>query len=153
MGDTTAGGKSRTQARIDAAARAKKALELRAARVPYDTIARECGYGSRGAAYKAVQRELASLPKEAAKHLRETELESLDTLERAVLSAALRGNLGALDRVLRIKDARARMMGLYEAPEDSGIQEVREALTEFRAALIKTTQVPTPEEPAEEGEE
>jgi hypothetical protein len=131
MGDRTSKGKSRTQARHDAARRAQQALELRAARVSWDVIADRCGYGSKGAAYSAVQRALKNLPREAAKQLREIELESLDSLERGLTAAALRGHLGAVDRVLRIKDSRAKLTGLYEAPADTGVDEVREALATF----------------------
>ena len=43
---------------VNAAQRAALAVKLRANKVKYDDIARQCGYGSPGAAHKAVMREL-----------------------------------------------------------------------------------------------
>jgi len=128
-------GLSRTAQRIAAAERAAKAAKLRSGRVGWQEIANECGYASRGAAYNAVQREIAKIPREAVSELRLIELDALDRIERVALAQALTGNLGAIDRVLRIKDARAKLTGLYEAPSDSGIDEVKTVLAAWGAKM------------------
>lgn len=106
-------------------------------RVPWDTIAERLGYASRGAAYNAVKREIAKIPREAVNELRTVELESLDRLEQVAIRQALQGNLGAIDRVLRIKDARAKLTGLHDAPADTGIEEVKSVLAAWRKQIIE----------------
>lgn len=135
MGDTTPG--SRTQRRLSAAERATKAMRMRAARQPWDTIAKECGYGSKGSAHKAVQRELAKLPKVAAQELRETELESLDILEAKLFAQALKGNMGAVDRIVKLKNLRYDLTGVREAQDESGVTEVVAALASWRAGVME----------------
>lgn len=126
---------SRTGNKANTAERARKALEMRAARMPFQVIADRLGYSSRGAAYNAVKRELSRIPREAAKELRNVELDSLDNLERRLMTQALNGNLGAVDRVLRIKESRARLAGLYEVQADTGVDEVVVVLKAWRAQL------------------
>lgn len=132
-------GQSKIAAREEAAKRAAKALRLRAMRVSYDEIARQCGYASRGAAHQAVKRALAAIPREAAKELRTSELEGLDIAERALAARLARGDLRAIDRMLRIKDMRAKLTGLYEEHEDSGVDEVRAVLADFMGVAVKQT--------------
>jgi len=130
-------GKSKVEGRIEAAERAQKALRLRALRHSYDSIAKECGYSSRGAAHAAVKRALAAIPREAAKELRTSELEGLDMAERALARQLARGDLRAIDRMLRIKDMRAKLTGLYEQQADTGVEEVARVLGAFMGAAIK----------------
>lgn len=125
--------RSRTEVLLDAKAKAAKAAKLRAQRYPWDYIARECGYSDRGAAYNAVQRELAAIPREAVEELRKVELESLDTAEAALAKRLAKGDTFAVDSMLRIKHLRAKLTGLYDAPKDTGLAEVQQALQEFLA--------------------
>jgi uncharacterized membrane-anchored protein YjiN (DUF445 family) len=122
---------SRTQFRINAAERAEKALRLRAMRVPWDEIAKQCGYASKGAAYTAAKRELDKIPREAAKELRALELESLDVAERALARRLAQGDLQAIDRMIKIKRLRAEMTGLFENTADNGVEEVKHVLAQF----------------------
>lgn len=130
-------GQSKTERAIEAAQRAQKALRLRALRHSYDSIAKECGYSSRGAAHAAVKRELAKIPREAAKELRQSELEGLDIAERSLARALARGDLRAIDRMLKIKDMRAKLTGLYEQQAETGVEEVARVLGAFMGAAIK----------------
>ena len=130
-------GQSKTERQIEAAQRAQKALRLRALRHSYDSIAKECGYATRGAAHQAVKRELAKIPREAAKELRQSELEGLDIAERSLARALARGDLRAIDRMLKIKDMRAKLTGLYEQQAETGVEEVAKVLGAFIGAAIK----------------
>lgn len=133
MGDATQAEpkRSRAEVRKDAAERRAKALRLRTLRMTYEQIATELGYTNRAAAYRAVQKGLADIPYEAAEELRRVELESLDEMERAVITKALKGDTKALATMLRIKEHRAKLTRLYEEHDDSGLAEVRDALAGF----------------------
>lgn len=106
------------QARTPAAdviERERRVLELRRAGVSFDVIATQVGYRDRGAAYKAYKRALARTLQQPAAELRDLEVDRLDRLLTAVWPKALRGDLAAVDRVLRVAERRARLLGL-DAP-------------------------------------
>lgn len=145
-------GKSKTERQVDAAERAKKALQLRTMRVSYDIIAKQCGYASRGAAYTAVKRELSRIPREAAKELRVSELETLDTAQRALASRIANGDLGAVDRMLKIMDMRARLTGMYDEIVDTGVDEVRGVLAAWMGQVVKQVELDELEDAEREGE-
>lgn len=92
--------------------RAAQALQLRKLGFTYDTIAQQCGYKDRGAAHHAVMRELKRTIQEPAEDLRHLEVERLDALMTAFMPRALKGDNGAVDRVLRIMERRAGLLGL-----------------------------------------
>lgn len=93
----------------------RKALELRRAGVDYATIARQLGYSNRGTVHRMVQKAMARVNKEPAEALRNLEQERLDRLQAAVWQDALKGSYGAVDRVIRIMERRAKLLGL-DAP-------------------------------------
>lgn len=97
---------------INAGLRAAQALNLRKLGLTYDAIAQQVGYGSRGAAYTAVQRELARTLQEPADELRKLEAQRLDDLYRAMIPKALKGDGWSVDRCLRIMERRAALLGL-----------------------------------------
>lgn len=68
-------------ARIEAAERMRKAVQLRGAGMAFDDIARECGYTNRGAAYKAVMRAMRDIYREPTREMRELELQRIDAQE------------------------------------------------------------------------
>lgn len=125
---TTTKGKTRTQIRAEARTREAKALDLRLLGYPHERIARELGYQHRSAAKKAIDRALAAIPREAAKQLRDIELERLDLAQRSLAEKIVRGHLGAIDRLIRIMDHRAKLLGLYERQADTGVAEIAEVL-------------------------
>ena len=124
---------STTSARKTAAEKRAEALELRAMGYNYQAIADEVGYGSRGAAHKAVAQELRNIPREAAEQARELELGRLDDLQMAAMNGAMSGDLFAIDRVVKIVESRARLLGLYNLPDNSdpGAEQARQALIGF----------------------
>src|SRR5690625_3765002 len=97
--------------RINAAEKRGRALELRKAGATYDQIANQVGYSNRGNAQRAVQNALREITAEPAREVRALELERLDAMLLGVWSQARTGHLGSIDRVLRIQERRAKMLG------------------------------------------
>jgi hypothetical protein len=102
---------------VNAANRASLAVKLRAQKVKYDDIATMCGFGSAGAAHKAVMRELDRCVSEDVAELRKEELDSLEQLElvcwkRLQDKTYAKSQMFAVDRIIAIKERRARLMGL-----------------------------------------
>jgi DNA-binding CsgD family transcriptional regulator len=100
-----------------AAARRLQAIELRKAGATYRQIGERLSV-SEAQAYNDVQRELARLAtqtQDAAAALRVLESERLDALMLALWQQAKQGNQGAIDRVLKVMERRARLVGL-DAP-------------------------------------
>ena len=120
---------------VIAAERRARALQLRKEGANFDQIAEELGM-SRSAAHKTVQRaiaELATLAETEVAEIRALESARLDELQHAVWPQAVAGDLPALDRVIRIMERRARLLGL-DAP--AKIASTNPEGTEDRAAVI-----------------
>lgn len=116
-----ANARSRTRD-VNAAVRVETAIKLRAKRVTYEEIARQCGYASRGACHDAVMRELERRVVANVDELRQEELDSLDRLEKICWDRLedeakdyQKAKLFAVDRILAIKERRARLMGLDQS--------------------------------------
>ena len=100
-----------------AAARRVEALNLRMAGASYRQIGARLGI-SEAQAHKDVARELdrlAAEAQEAAQQVLALELARLDMAQLAIAQQVRNGNLGAIDRWLRIGERRARLLGL-DAP-------------------------------------
>jgi predicted transcriptional regulator len=103
---------------VNAALRAREAMDLRKLGATYQQIADKCGYADRGAAHHAVQRELGRTIQDSADDLRIIENERLDDLYRAMVARAIKGDEKStwyVDRCLAIMERRARLWGL-DAP-------------------------------------
>jgi hypothetical protein len=96
-------------------AKERSALELAQAGVSFDVIAQELGYANRGGAYKVVQAALARVNAGPAAELKAMQHLRLERLHHAVWAKALKGDLAAADRVLRISESLRRLHGL-DAP-------------------------------------
>lgn len=95
-----------------------KALEMRKAGATFEQIGNALGITPQGA-HRAVKRALRRIIEksdEAAEEIRRLELERLDAMLLALWPQAKRGNLGAVDRILRIMERRAKLLGL-DAPK------------------------------------
>ncbi|MFJ2752665.1 hypothetical protein [Streptomyces sp. NPDC087297] len=95
--------------------RRAQAIALRLAGMDYQTIAERLDYSDRGAASKDVHRALeANLEAEsvAAATLRELEVQRLDRMQAAAWAKAAKGDLKAIETVLKVIDRRARLLGL-----------------------------------------
>lgn len=97
---------------VNAGARAAVALALALEGHTYQTIANQAGYASKGAAFNAVQRELQRTLQPAAEAVRRMEVQRLDGLLTVYLPKAMAGDGWSFDRVLRLMERRAGLLGL-----------------------------------------
>ena len=100
--------KSLAQARIKRA----RAVELVAEGKTYEEVARAVGFTNRGSAHRAVYKALNEREAEGVEILRAIELDRLDRLQVSLWDRALSGDAVAVNAVLRIIEARARLLGL-----------------------------------------
>ncbi|WP_128000939.1 hypothetical protein [Piscinibacter defluvii] len=103
--------------------RQAKAIALRCAGLSYASIAAHLGIG-RSQAHALVCRGLDDARSQvaaAADELRALELSRLDGMLAKVYPRAARGDLPAVDRVLKISERRAKLLGL-DAPERHALQ-------------------------------
>lgn len=108
----------------NAAQRVALAIKLRSTKMTYESIAVQCGYSNASACRKAVMRELDRCVVKAVDELRLEELDSLEKLELECWKIFAdkerkRGQLFAVDRILQIKDRRAKLMGLDRKADDT----------------------------------
>lgn len=102
-------------------ARRLTALQMRHAGASYRTIAQQLGIDVR-TAFNDVQYMLTELAREPAENVRALELERLDRLMIPLFARATRAEDGrlpdyqAIDRILKIMDRRAKLLGL-DAPQ------------------------------------
>lgn len=132
---------------VNAGQRAALALELRTQKMKYDDIAKRCGYGSAGAAHKAVQREMQRTIVINVEELRREELNFLDMLTAECLKKmqdkANKDPLWAVDRLIKISDQRARLMGL-EIPTNNNIAIGQAIIREVPAGYLGIVEAPKP---------
>lgn len=114
--------------RLKARERKQEALSLRMSGVTFEQIGQRLGI-TRQAAHKAVTQALADIQKETnedAEKLRHLELERLDKMQASIWASVLTGGYGAIDRVLRIMERRAKLIGLDIEPDnpDNAVIEI-----------------------------
>jgi hypothetical protein len=115
----------------------RQAVELRLAGATYAVIADRLGYANHGSARKAVLVALKTAIREPAAEVLDRELERLDTMLLGLWAQARRGDVVAIDRVLKIMDRRAKYLGLDKVQvdvttHDGDLQDLDAAL----AALV-----------------
>ena len=106
-----------SERRLEAVDKQRRALELRKAGVGFERIATELGYQGPSGAYNAVMAALDKTLREPADKVRSMELERLDAVSIRMYQQAREGNLGAIDRLLRLMERRARLLGLDMATQ------------------------------------
>ncbi|UGS26333.1 hypothetical protein K8F61_17155 [Microbacterium resistens] len=95
------------------AARDADALKLRRAGISPQRIAAQLGYKTTAQAEKGISRALAASGTSAdPAEVRALELDRLDQLQRAVWTAALGGDLKAVDQAQKLAEARVRLAGI-----------------------------------------
>lgn len=102
--------------------RMRQALELRLAGATYEAISTQLGYAGPSGAHKAVQTALASRMNEQAPDVVQTEVARLDALLTGLWAKARRGDVQAVDRVLRISERRMQL--LASVPAEKSTSEV-----------------------------
>ena len=101
-----------TPARIKARERQAQAVALRKAGASYEQIAQQLAFVDRGAAYRSVTAALRALGRDDAGEVLDLELSRLDEMQLAVWPAARRGDIKAIETVLKLQDRRAKYLGL-----------------------------------------
>jgi hypothetical protein len=104
---------------ISAALRQTSALSLRQSGKTFAEIAAELGYSDPSGARNAVMAALRENVAEPNAEMRSLELSRLDILQSALWTKALAGDLGSVDRVLKLMERRAKILGL-DAPPPKG---------------------------------
>jgi transposase-like protein len=97
--------------------RRARALELHLAGATYESIAQAVGYASKSSAHKAVQNaldDLGNFQGESAV----TELARLDAMLTGIWPKARRGDLQAVDRVLKISERRSVLLAAQAAADE-----------------------------------
>lgn len=103
--------------RVTALHRQQRAVELRRAGCSYREIGKAIGIGTTSA-HRLVSQAVAEARNAVAddvNEMRALELSRLDALLGGLWADARRGHLGAIDRVLKIMERRAKLLGL-DAP-------------------------------------
>lgn len=90
----------------------RQAVELRLAGATYQQIADRLAFANHSGARKAVQAGLKEAIREPAEEVLDRELARLDSMLLGLWDKARRGDVFAVDRVLKIMDRRARYLGL-----------------------------------------
>ena len=98
-----------------ARARRQRAIELRMTGMTYQAIADEMGYKNPGSVYTIIKQAQTQHLGSVTEDYRTTELARLDALQAALWPAAMRGRVSAVGAVLRIIQARGRLLGLYDS--------------------------------------
>ena len=110
--------------------RMARALELRELGTTYESIATQTGVSTRQA-YEDVQDALREITREPAESVLAVELRRLDAILYPMTQQARGGDQGAVDRVLRIMDRRAKYLGLDRADNSQKVAGVKSLLEEL----------------------
>jgi hypothetical protein len=108
---------------VNAVVRVDLAIKLRSTKMKYEDIAKQCGFPSAQSCRKAVMRELNRVVVRDVEVLRTEEMDSLEQLELECWrifsnKENVKQRLFAVDRILAIKERRARLMNLDVKPEE-----------------------------------
>ncbi|WP_432559264.1 hypothetical protein [Granulicoccus sp. GXG6511] len=115
-----------------AQARRAKAVELRMAGKTYQQIADLLGYANKGTVHRILTNALTEHEVDSIDELRFLEAQRLDAVQAAYWDQAMKGDYKAARIVLRIMDQRARLLGLYPAPNKrSNTQAAQEPITVY----------------------
>lgn len=102
-------------AKTESKERQRQALQLRTAGATFDKIAGELGYASASGAHKAVTTALKELPMEDAETLRAVQLAQIDRAILSIYPRVTKGELAAIDRLVKLQSRQAELMGLDAA--------------------------------------
>lgn len=117
-----------------------EALNLRAAGMSYEAIAKRLAYANKSHAWKAIDALLRDRAAEAGDRVLDLELHRLDLLQQGSFAGALRGDPKAAGTVLRAMDHRAKLTGLYLVQPSTDDAAIRTALAGFLAGAQQAAQ-------------
>jgi hypothetical protein len=92
-----------------------RVVELRRTGMTFAQVAQAAGYADASGAYRAWRAALAAIPKAQADEARTEEDDRILAMIRGLWAKAARGDVWAVDRVLRLSESRRRLYGL-DAP-------------------------------------
>ncbi len=92
--------------------RRARAVELVLEGRTYQQVADELGYANRGTVHRLVQQALQQQVSDGVQDLRATEVARLDALQTALWARAMAGDVAGVIAVVRIVEARRRLLGL-----------------------------------------
>lgn len=122
-----------------------QALQMRRSGWTFQRIAEKLGYASPSGAHNAVKRALDRTIREPADELRQHELGRLESLHEALWDKAVGGDLRTTDRILKIAERRAKLVGLDKLAEGfMSPAEIQQALVTL--VSIAQKHLKTPEE-------
>jgi len=127
-----------SEKRIAAAARRAQAINLRKAGLGYAAIAQQCGYAGPSGAYAAVMTALHAVTREPARELMDLEVARLDDLLLGLWADARKGNVAKIDRVLKIMQRRADLLGLDAPRRFADATDTRRDAEQIAAEIGKT---------------
>ena len=148
-------GRGRFYRDLDTATKDTLAARMRTMGAPYKVIAAKLGYADESGAHKAVQRALAAVPVDDVRELRALESERLDMLTEKLwdvlgkLADDPAGFLAAVDRLTRISEQRARLLGLNAPAPRPTPEPAPLELTAQQVALLQRLLQALPIETAE----
>ena len=144
---------------LDTATKDTLAAEMRTHGYPLREIAAKLGYANESGAAKAISRALRAVPAEAVEDLRALEVARMDALEERLwqilntkyplitpgVDLVQKGAyvedpkppLTVIDRLVRVSQQRARLLGLYAAPKPEEPEPVMPELTGGQIALLQ----------------
>ncbi len=102
--------------------------------VGYRRIAEQVGYQGPSGAFQAVESALKKTISEPSDALRQLELERLDTLQMAAWPLAVGGQVGAIERVLKVIERRAKLLGL-DHPIQYTLDDIRSIASKVHAVV------------------
>ena len=123
------------QRQLEALERHVQALKMRAAGMEYHDIADALGYKTPDGAFKAVKRALMKAIREPAEELRTLEVMRLDDMLKELWPQ--RHKPQYTDRILRIMERRAKLLGL-DMPDNLNIDQVLKVIVEYADAIDPT---------------
>jgi transcriptional regulator len=103
------------KAAVESAEKQRRVLELRKEGLTLQQIADELGYACPSGAHKALTRALEHMLREPVEEVRALECARLDAMWQKAWSRLKRGNVNAIDVLLRIMTRRSKLLGL-DAP-------------------------------------
>jgi len=147
------GGTNPVNRDVNAANRAIMAIQLRAKKMTYEEIAGRCGYANASSCRKAILREMQRVVVDNVDELRREEAEGLDRLESKCWERLEAGGdydkamLFAVDRIVQIKERRAKLMGLDQT-QASAMASARVVIREIPKDYLGDVVVSTEQEQA-----
>lgn len=116
----------RHQNKALASARKLRAIELKTQGLTYQQVADEMGYANKGSVHAIIKGAQAAQVADAVETHRQLELERLDRLQAALWPKAMKGQIDAASAILRIIEARVRLLGLHAAGVGRGAKNPKD---------------------------